>query len=96
MTRHDVRTRSRLARLGISLMRIGIIAVLAFLIWVAYVLITSATRRPGGDHGTLDARGVLDQRLARGEIDTTEYQRLRSLIGSGDHQVPADARSKKW
>ena len=32
MTRHDVRTRSRLAGLGIGLMRIGMIAVLAFLI----------------------------------------------------------------
>jgi uncharacterized membrane protein len=52
---------------------------------VAYALITSATRRPGRDHDTPDARSVLDRRLARGEIDTAEYQRLSSLIGSGDH-----------
>ena len=38
MTRHDVRTRSRLAGLGIGLMRIGMIAVLAFL-----MLSTAAT-----------------------------------------------------
>jgi uncharacterized membrane protein len=80
---------------GIGLMWIGMIAVLAFLIWAAYALITSATRRPGRGHDTPDARGVLDQRLARGEIDAAEYQRLRSLIGSGDHQTAADTGSGK-
>ena len=69
---------------GTGLMWIGMIAVLAFLIWLAYALITSANRRPGHDHDTADARSVLDQRLARGEIDAAEYQRLRSLIGPGD------------
>ena len=69
---------------GIGLMWIGMIAVLAFLIWLAYALITSANRRPGRDQDNPDARSVLDQRLARGEIDAAEYQRLRSLIGPGD------------
>ncbi len=70
---------------GIGLMWVGVIAVLALLILVAYALITTATRRRGRDHDTPDARSVLDQRLASGEIDTAEYRRLRSLIGSGDH-----------
>ena len=35
-------------------------ALLAFLIWAAYALITSTTHRPGSDHGTADARSVLD------------------------------------
>ena len=65
-------------------MWIAMIAVLAFLIWVAYALITSASRGPDRDQDTPDARGVMDQRLARGEIDAAEYQRLRSLIVSGD------------
>ena len=69
---------------GTALMWIGMIAVLAFLIWMAYALITSANRRPGRDQDNPDARSVLDQRLARGEINAAEYQRLRSLIGSGD------------
>jgi len=69
---------------GIGLMWIGMIAALAFLIWVAYSLITSAARWPRRDQDTPDARSVLDQRLARGEIDAAEYQRLRSLIAAGD------------
>jgi tellurite resistance protein TehA-like permease len=40
---------------GTGLMWIGMIAVLAFLIWLAYALITSANRRPGHDHDTADA-----------------------------------------
>jgi uncharacterized membrane protein len=32
---------------------------------------------------------VLDERLARGEIDAAEYQRLRGLIAAGDDKVPA-------
>src|SRR5260370_29446337 len=32
-----------------------------------------------------DASRILDERLARGEIDTAEYQRLRDLITAG-HQ----------
>jgi len=73
----------------IALMWFGMIAFLAVLIWAAYAIITSTTRRPGSSHGSADARSVLDQRLARGEIDAAEYQRLRGLIASGDHQDPA-------
>jgi uncharacterized membrane protein len=80
---------------GVGLMWIGMIAVLAFLIWVAYALITSATHRAGRDHDNPDTRGVLDQRLSRGEIDAAEYQRLRTLIGSGDHHFSADTGSEK-
>jgi uncharacterized membrane protein len=80
---------------GIALMWIGMLAFLVFLIWAAYALITSTTRRPGSDHGVAAARSVLDQRLARGEIDAAEYQRLRGLIASGDHQAPAGTGSRK-
>ena len=80
---------------GIALMWIGMIAFLAFLVWAAYALITSTTRRPGSDHGTADARSILDQRLARGEIDAAEYQRLRGLIASGGHQTQAGTASGK-
>lgn len=73
---------------GIGLMWIGMIAVLAFLAWAAYALVTSTTRRPGRDHDTPDARSVLDLRLARGEIDAAEYERVCDLIASGDHPAP--------
>jgi putative membrane protein len=39
------------------------------------------------------ARELLDERLARGEIDAAEYQRLRDLIGADDGRAPADTGS---
>ena len=78
---------------GIALMGIGMLAFLAFLIWVAYALITGTSRRPGPD---LDrqpgsAARILGERLARGEIDAEEYRRLRDLIGSSRHDSPTGA-----
>lgn len=40
-----------------------------------------------------DARGLLDERLARGDIDATEYQKLRGLIAAGDDQAPLAQRA---
>jgi putative membrane protein len=76
-----------------ALMWIGIIAFLGVLIWAGSALVTSATRKPGGaeGHGG-DPRRILDERLARGEIDTAEYQRLRDLIAHGG-QAPTDSGS---
>ena len=71
----------------------GMIVVVGLLIWAGYTLITSATRRPGSDHRSEDPYRVLDGRLARGEIDTAEYQRLRDLITAGDHQAPSSTGS---
>ena len=69
----------------VALMWVAMVAFWGLLIWAVYALISSAARRPsGGDHG-YDARQILDERLARGEIDTEEYQRLRDLIG---HRSP--------
>jgi uncharacterized membrane protein len=84
---------------AVALMWVGMLAFLGVLIWVGYTLMTSATRRSrqhrrgdqcvGERHSGADARGVLDERLARGEIDAAEYQRLRGLIAARDDQVPA-------
>jgi uncharacterized membrane protein len=75
---------------AVVLVWIGMLAFLGVLIWVGYTLMTNASRgsreQRRGDQGAherrngADARGVLDERLARGEIDAAEYQRLRSLI----------------
>jgi putative membrane protein len=77
----------------LALMWIGMLAFLVFLIWAAYALITSTSRRPGRD---LDQRPgsadrILDERLARSEIDAEEYRRLRDLIGSGRNDSPPGA-----
>jgi uncharacterized membrane protein len=71
-----------------GLMWAGMIAVLGILIWAGYALITSATRTPGTGHGGEDPRRILDGRLASGEIDAAEYQRLRDLITADGTQAP--------
>jgi uncharacterized membrane protein len=90
---------------AVALMWIGMLAFLGVLIWVGYTLMTNAARRPRPDRradpgvyerrGGAGARGVLDDRLARGEIDAAEYQRLRGLIAAGDDQAPASAGSER-
>lgn len=65
-----------------GLMWIAMIAFWALLAWIVYALITGIARRPdqaapGGPPRRGDARQILDERLARGEIDPGEYQRLR-------------------
>ena len=83
---------------GIALMWIGMLAFLAFLIWAAYALITSTSGRPGRDRDQqpCSAAIILDERLARGEIDAEEYRRLRDLIGSGRTDSPFGAGGARW
>lgn len=76
-----------------GLMWVGMIAFWGLLIWLVYALVTSLTRRPGHEHHEEDARGILDQRLARGEISPEEYQRLRDLIGTATHHAASGAGS---
>jgi putative membrane protein len=66
----------------------GMVVFWGLLIAGAYVLITSATRKPADKEQGSDPRRILDQRLARGEIDAEQYQRLRDLLTSDSHQVP--------
>jgi putative membrane protein len=71
-----------------GLMWLAMIAFWALLIWAIYAIITGITRRPdqsgpGGQRQPGDARRILDERLARGEIDPDEYQRLRDVLESG-------------
>jgi putative membrane protein len=84
----------------VAVMWVGMIAFWGLLIWAVYALVTSATRRP--DPGTQseerrggDARRILDERLARGEIDADEYRRLRDVLASGDNRSPAGSGSER-
>jgi len=76
-----------------GLMWIAMIAFWGLLIWGIYALVTGATRRgDNADHGGRqpgDARRILDERLARGEIDTEEYRRLREVLDGGAGRSPA-------
>lgn len=65
---------------------LGFVAMAAFwglIIWGAWYFLTSIGRRPEppATRGEpADPKRILDERLARGEIDTDEYQRLLGLI----------------
>lgn len=73
-----------------GLMWVVMIAFWGALIWAAYAVITNLTRKPGTPDSGSDARSILDQRLARGEISPEEYQRLRDLIGTdAPHEASA-------
>jgi putative membrane protein len=76
-----------------GLMWVGMIAFWGLLIWAAYALITNLTPKPGPGHRRDDARGVLDGRLARGEISPEEYQRLRDLIDTSTHHAASGTGS---
>lgn len=72
------------------------VAFWATVIWAVWYFATSFGRHPerpaggrAGEDG--DARRILDERLARGEIDAEQYRRLRDLIaGRDDRQPPAE------
>ncbi|MDQ2874587.1 MAG: SHOCT domain-containing protein [Actinomycetota bacterium] len=81
---------------AVALMWVGMLVVLGLLIWAGYALATGSSRRrssePGGDTGR--AR-LLDERLARGEIDAAEYQGLLHLSAAGDDPALAGARGER-
>jgi len=78
----------------VALMWVGMIAFWGLIVWAVFALITSATRRPGVDRRGEEARHILDQRLARGEIDVEEYRRLLDVINDGD-RTSVDAGAKR-
>jgi putative membrane protein len=66
--------------LGVGLMVLVWLAVLGL---VAWAVVRLGSSRPGGSTAAPppdSARSLLDQRLARGEIDAEEYARVRRLI----------------
>lgn len=71
-------------------MWIGMIIFWGLLICAVYALVTAAASK-SRRHDSYSARDILDNRLARGDIDEAEYQRLRDLIGPGDQRDSASA-----
>jgi uncharacterized membrane protein len=64
-------------------MLIGAVVMVAFwgvIIWAIWYFVTAGTRQPDQDTRPVDAKRILDERLARGEIDAGEYQRLLDLM----------------
>lgn len=83
---------------------LGGVAMLAFwglIVWAIWYFVTSVTRRDDrGDRRPLGGSGeppadplrILDERLARGEIDAEEYTNLRKLIVERDHTTVGSGR----
>lgn len=76
----------------VALMSVGMIAFWGLIVWALYAFIGSASRRPGDEVPGREARRILDQRLAKGEIDVEEYQRLRETIGGDRTSMSAGDR----
>jgi putative membrane protein len=79
---------------------VGMVAFWGLVIWAVWYFVTGQNRRPDQDSKSPgDARRILDERLARGEIDAEEYRRLRDMIGgysgSRDGQPPVGAGGQR-
>lgn len=65
---------------------LGMVVFWGFVIWAVWYLVVNVVRRPDSDPRTGDPKRILDERLARGEIDADEYRRLRDLMtGHAEH-----------
>jgi len=79
---------------------IGMVAFWGLIIWAIWYFVTSGTSVPDHDHPHAGARHILDERLARGEIDAEEYRRLCDLIkgdevGAGNGRSPVGTGTKR-
>jgi uncharacterized membrane protein len=88
---------------AVALMWIGMLAFWGVLIWIGYTLMTRQHQRRRGDRDArergsgADARGVLDERLARGDINAAEYQKLRGLAqraGDSGRYLPLEVPAR--
>ena len=71
----------------------GGIAMVAFWLlvgWGIWYLVTGLSRRPESEgHVSDEPKRILDERLARGEIDEATYRRLRDLMNDGNGTRPS-------
>jgi putative membrane protein len=79
---------------------IGMIVFWGLIIWGIWYVVTRALPSHEPAPRGLDARAILDERLARGEIDTDEYTRLRAAITAsdvhaGNGRAPASAGDRR-
>ena len=79
---------------------VGMIVFWGLIIWGVWYLVTGRAGQFGSSRGETDAKRILDERLARGEIDTDEYRRRLTVIQgsdvrSGDGQSPVGTRSQR-
>jgi uncharacterized membrane protein len=81
-------------------MCIGMLAFWGAVIWGIWYVVTHAVPRSELRPPEISAEGILDERLARGEIDTDEYRRLRdtirtTAIPAGNGRSPASTGAQQ-
>ncbi len=59
------------------------VAFWSFVIWAVWYLVTTFRRHDDRPPTGGDPTRILDERLARGEIDAEQYRRLRELLEEG-------------
>jgi putative membrane protein len=70
---------------------IGVAAMVAFwglILWAVWYVVTTVSGRPEPPRPD-EAKRILDERLARGEITTEEYAQLREVIRSDGTRATA-------
>ncbi len=55
-----------------------------FILWAVWYFVTGLIHQSSYRPRPGEAKHILDERLARGEIDATEYRYLRTLISGDD------------
>jgi putative membrane protein len=77
---------------GWMLGAVGMVAFWGILIWAVWYFVTGGSRRPDQDQTSpTNARHILDERLARGDIDADQYRQLRDLM-TGDRTANRDGQ----
>jgi putative membrane protein len=75
----------------VILMWLAMIGFWAVVIWAIWTFVIAATRQPSSGNDGRSADQILDARLARGEIDTEEYRRLKEALASPAERTSVDA-----
>jgi len=84
---------SHLAFWQVALMWLGTVAFWVLVAWAVFALVRTASGGSslwaGDARPPQNAQRILDERLAKGEIDVEEYRRLRHALNASDrHREP--------
>ena len=73
----------------------GLVAFWGLVVWAVSFFATGGSRRPEEGPRPDEAKRILDERFAQGELDAEEYRQRREIIesGSGRPTVGTGARS---
>lgn len=60
--------------------------VIALIVWLVLTIARSQNQRDSGDPGETSGQRILQERLARGEIDIEEYRERRAVLSEGNRR----------